>query len=112
MKLNLKLLLTLFLFTNLFALSPYVDGYRAYIRYVKHIPRYGIKAPKLLKQLNVHTESDLLALFQNNGQPLIEKTKQFNPKAAEGLEKIIKKGKLNSLKVFLTGIVNGRIPPG
>ncbi|EDM24542.1 hypothetical protein FE773_08280 [Caminibacter mediatlanticus TB-2] len=35
--------------TSLFALSKYVIGYRYYIRYVKHIPKYGIKTPELLK---------------------------------------------------------------
>lgn len=112
MKLNRSSLIALALTSQLFAISPYIDGYRAYIRYVKHIPRYGIKAPELLKKLNVRNEEDLLNLFKNNAKPLIEKTKRFNPKAAEGLEKIIKRGKLKQLKVFLFNVLNGEIPAG
>jgi hypothetical protein len=104
--------LTLALFTQLYAISPYIDGYRSYIRYVKHIPRYGIKAPDLLKKLNVRNEEDLLNLLKDNAKPLIEKTREFNPKAAKGLEKIIKRGKLKSLKVFLFNVLNGQIPAG
>jgi len=99
-------------FSLLFALSPYNEGYRQYIRYVKHIPHYGIKAPMLLKKLNVKNEDDLKALFQNNAELLIKNTAKFNPEASKGLEKIIKKGKITSLEAFLTGIVNGKIPPG
>jgi len=104
--------LALVLTVQLFAISPYVDGYKMYIRYVKHIPRYGIKAPDLLKKLNVTNEEDLLNLFKNNAKPLIGKTKQFNPKAAEGLQTIIKRGKLKQLKVFLFNVLNGQIPAG
>ena len=107
-----KFLFLAILASQLFAISPYIDGYRAYIRYVKHIPHYGIKAPELLKKLNVHNEEDLLNLFKNNAQPLIEKTRQFNPKSAEGLQKIIKRGKLKQLKVFLFNVLNGQIPAG
>jgi hypothetical protein len=112
MKLKSSILITLVLSTQLYAINPYVDGYRAYIKYVKHIPKYGIKAPELLKKLNVKNEEDLLNLFKDNAKPLIEKTKQFNPKAAEGLEKIIKRGKLKQLKVFLFDVLNGHIPAG
>ena len=104
--------LVLVLTVRLFAFSPYTDGCKTHIRYVKHIPRYGIKAPELLKKLNVKNEEDLLNLFKDNAKPLIEKTKQFNPKAAEGLEKIIKRGKLKQLKVFLFDVLNGHIPAG
>jgi hypothetical protein len=112
MKLYKSILTALTLSTQLFAISPYIDGYRAYIRYVKHIPKYGIKAPDLLKKLGVKNEEDLLALFKDNGKPLIEKTKKFNPQAAKGLEKIIKRGKLKQLKVFLFDVLNGQIPAG
>jgi ribosomal protein L15 len=112
MKLKTSMLIALALSTQLYAISPYIDGYKAYIRYVKHIPRYGIKAPELLKKLNVKSEEDLLNLFKDNAKPLIEKTRQFNPKAAEGLEKIIKRGKLKQLKVFLFNVFNGQIPIG
>ena len=112
MKLKTSMLIALALTTQLYAISPYIDGYKAYIRYVKHIPRYGIKAPELLKKLNVKNEEDLLNLFKDNAKPLIEKTRQFNPKAAEGLEKIIKRGKLKQLKVYLFNVFNGQIPVG
>ncbi|GAB6074140.1 hypothetical protein [Nautilia lithotrophica] len=112
MKLKTSVFIALALSTQLYAISPYIDGYRAYIRYVKHIPKYGIKAPELLKKLNVHNEEDLLNLFKDDAKPLIEKTRQFNPKAAEGLEKIIKRGKLKQLKVFLFNVLNGQIPAG
>jgi len=112
MKLKTSLLIIFALASQLYAISPYIDGYRAYIRYVKHIPRYGIKAPELLKKLNVKNEEELLNLFKDNGKPLIEKTRQFNPKAAKGLEKIIKRGKLKQLKVFLFNVLNGQIPAG
>ena len=109
---RLKFLFVMFIITNLFAISPYIDGYKMYIRYVKHIPKYGIKAPVLLKKLNVKTPNELNALFQNNAEKLILQTQKFNSEAAKGLEKIIKKGKLSSLKAFFLGIINGKIPPG
>jgi len=102
----------LILSSSLYALSPYVKGYKAYIRYVKRIPKHGIKAPELLKKLNVKNEESLEELFKNNGKLLIEKTKQFNPKAAKGLEKIIEKGKLKELKTFLLKVLNGKVPLG
>ncbi len=112
MKLKKSIFIALALSTQIYAISPYIAGYKAYIRYVKHIPKYGIKAPELLKKLNVKNEEDLLNLFKDNGKLLIEKTRQFNPKAAEGLEKIIKRGKLKQLKVFLFNVLNGQIPTG
>jgi len=112
MKHKTSIFIAFALSTQLYAINPYIDGYRAYIRHVKHIPKYGIKAPELLKKLNVKNEEDLLNLFKDNGKLLIEKTRQFNPKAAEGLEKIIKRGKLKQLKVFLFNVFNGQIPIG
>jgi len=98
--------------TVLFAVNYYNQGYRAYIRYVKHIPKYGMKSTQLLKKLNVHSEKELAALFKNNGKLLIEKVQKFNPKAAEGLKKIVKKGKLKAFQKFLTDVFNGKVPPG
>ena len=104
--------ITTLLITNAYAISPYVKGYRLYIRYIKHIPGAGIKAPDLLKKLNVQTETDFENLFKDNGKLLIEKTKAFNPKAAKALQKIVNEGKLQYLKAFLQQIFYGKIPPG
>jgi len=98
--------------TNAYAISPYVEGYRLYIRYLKHIPGAGIKAPIFLKKLHIQTEIDFENLFKNNAQELIQKTKAFNPKAAKAIQKIVKEGKLNYLKAFLQQIYYGKIPPG
>ena len=100
------------LITNAFAISPYVEGYRLYIRYIKHIPGAGIKAPILLRKLHVYTEQDFQNLFKDNAKELIEKTKAFNPKAAKAIQKIVKEGKLKYLKAFLQQIYYGKIPPG
>ncbi len=105
-------LLSLFAITNVYAISPYVKGYRLYIRYIKHIPRYGIKAPDLLKKLNVHTGMDLDNLFKNNAQELIQKTQIFNPKAAKAIQKIVNKGKLKYLQTFLQQVFYGKVPLG
>ena len=100
------------LLTNAYAITPYVRGYRLYIRYIKHIPGAGMKAPQLMKKLNVVTEEQFQNLFKNNAQELIQKTKAFNPKAAKAIQKIVKEGKLKYLKAFLHGIFEGGIPPG
>jgi hypothetical protein len=94
----------------LFAISPYVKGYRLYIRYVKHIPGHGIKAPELLKKLNVHSEKELEELLQSG--EIVEKVKKFDPAAAKGIETILKKGKEKELEAFLKQIFLGKIPPG
>ncbi len=104
--------MTTLLITNAYAISPYVKGYRLYIRYIKHIPGAGIKAPILLRKLNVHTQQDFDNLFKNNAEELIQKTKAFNPKAAKALQKIVNEGKIEYLKAFLQQIFYGKIPPG
>jgi hypothetical protein len=96
--------------TQTFAISPYVKGYRLYIRYVKHIPKYGIKAPELLKKLNVNSTAQLQKLLRSG--EIVEKIKTFNPAAAKGIEKILKKGKEKELEAFLIQIFQGHIPPG
>jgi len=111
-KFLLYLVLLISFSTFSFGFSKYVIGYRYYIRYVKHIPKYGIKTPDLLKKLNIKNQQQLIDLFKNNGQPLIEKVKKFNPAVANGLEKIIQKGKLEELKTFMIAVYNGKIPPG
>ena len=105
-------IIALLLSSKAYAITPYVQGYRLYIRYIKHIPGAGIKAPQLLKKLNVITEEQFQNLFKNNAQELIQKTEAFDPKAAKAIQKIVKEGKLKYLKAFLHGIFEGKIPPG
>ncbi|GAX87146.1 conserved hypothetical protein [Lebetimonas natsushimae] len=95
-----------------YAINPYTKGYRAYIRYIKHAGGHTLKAPQLLKKLDVNTPDQLNALFTDNAKPLLEKLNKLNPKAAKGLQKIIEKGELPYLKVFFTKILEGKIPPG
>ncbi|QCI27777.1 hypothetical protein [Caminibacter pacificus] len=95
---------------NLHAISPYVKGYRLYIRYVKHIPKYGIKAPELLKKLHIRSSQQLHQLIQSG--KIVEEVAKFNPNAAKGIEKILKKGKEKELEVFLNEVMKGRIPLG
>ena len=100
----------LFLFSvNLYAITPYVKGYRLYIRYVKHIPRYGIKTPQLLKKLNISTTQELIELIESG--KIVEKVKSFNPKAAEGIKKILNKDK-KSFEVFIISVYEGKVPAG
>ncbi len=96
--------------SNLYAISPFVKGYRLYIRYVKHIPGYGIKAPQLLEKLNITSADELIRLIETG--KIVEKVKEFNPKAAKGIEKILKKGKKKELETFLLTVYEGKIPPG
>ncbi|GAB6045352.1 hypothetical protein JCM11957_09500 [Caminibacter profundus] len=95
--------------TSLYGLSPYVKGYKLYIRYVKHIPKYGIKAPQLLKSLGVNSTEELEKLIDSG--EIVEKVEKFNPKAAEGIKKILKKDK-KSFKFFLKSVYEGKIPLG
>lgn len=98
--------------SSLFALSPYVKGYRDYIRYIKYVTGRELKSPYLLQKLGIQTQEDLQKEFANNAKILLQKAQKFNPRVAEGIQKIIKKGDLKDLEVFWSGIVNGRIPPG
>ncbi|WP_457563615.1 hypothetical protein [Caminibacter pacificus] len=95
---------------NLHAISPYVKGYRLYIRYVKRIPKNGIKAPDLLRKLHVRTPEQLHQLIKSG--KIVEEVAKFNPNAAKGIEKILKKGKEKELEIFLTQVLMGRIPLG
>jgi hypothetical protein len=108
----LKLLLIILLSVPLFALSPYVKGYRDYIRYIKYCTGHELKSPYLLQKLGIQTQEELKKDFDNNAKILLQKAEKFNPKVAEGIKKIIKKGDLKDLEVFWAGIVNGKIPPG
>ncbi len=92
-----------------FAISPYVQGYRLYIRYVKHISTHELKAPVLLKKAGIKSVQQLDTLIKT-GQ-IVPIVKKFDPKAAEGLKKALLKNK-KALAVFLEAIYNGKIPPG
>jgi len=95
--------------TSLFA--DYNKGYKYYDKIIKR--KTHIKAPQFIKILGVQTPDELEELFANNGKGLIEKLNATgHKKAAKAVEKIIKKHKLNDLKDFLIGIMNGKIPAG
>jgi len=95
--------------TALFA--DYNKGYKYYDKIIKR--KTHIKAPQFIKILGVETPDELEELFANNGKGLIEKLNATgHKKAAKAVEKIIKKHKLNDLKDFLIGIMNGKIPAG
>ncbi|WP_024787742.1 MULTISPECIES: hypothetical protein [unclassified Lebetimonas] len=112
MKFSKILVSAIMLVSFAYAINAYTAGYRAYIRYIKHSGGHTLKAPELLKKLNVVTPDQLNELFADNAKPFLEKLKTLNPKAAKGMQKIIEKGKLPYLKVFFTQILQGRIPPG
>jgi hypothetical protein len=92
------------------ALADYNVGFKYYNKYIKG--KSHLKSTQLIKELEVKSVDELKALFKDNGKPLVEKLKQINPKAAKGVEKIIKKGKLKDLEDFLVGIMEGKIPAG
>ena len=92
------------------AMADYNKGFKYYNKYVKR--KAHIKSTQFIKELGVQSVDELKALFKDNGKPLVEKLEQTNPKAAEGVKKIIKKGKLQDLEDFLVGIMEGKIPAG
>ena len=92
------------------AMADYNKGYKYYNKYVKK--KSKVKSKQLLDALGVKSVDELKALFKDNGKPLVEKVEKINPKAAKGIEKIIKKGKLKDLEDFLIGIMQGKIPAG
>ena len=92
------------------ASADYNKGFKYYNKYVKR--KAHLKSTQLIKELGVQTVDELKALFADNGKPLVEKLKKINPKAAKGVEKIIKKGKLKDLEDFLIGIMEGKIQAG
>jgi hypothetical protein len=92
------------------AMADYNKGFKYYNKYVKK--KSHIKSTQFIKALGVNTIDELKALFKDNGKALVEKAKQIDSKAAKGIEKIIKKGKLKDLEDFLVGIMQGKIPAG
>ncbi|WP_024787766.1 MULTISPECIES: hypothetical protein [unclassified Lebetimonas] len=97
--------------TATMAFADYNKGFKYYEKYVKRMSH--IKGTKFLKIIGAQTPDDINALFKNNAKPLISLLeKKGQKKAAKAIEKIVKKHKLNDLKDFLVGMVNGKIPAG
>jgi len=93
------------------AMADYNKGFKYYQKYVKRAS--GIKGTDFLKVIGVQTPDQLKLLLKDNAKPLIEKLKKSgHKKAAKAIEKIVKKHKLNDLKDFLVGMLNGKIPAG
>ncbi len=93
------------------AMADYNVGFKYYNKYIKR--KAHLKSPQLIAKLGVKTVDELKALFKDNGKPLIKKLKDLGlDKAAKGVEKIAKKGKLKDLEDFLIGIMEGKIPAG
>jgi DNA-directed RNA polymerase beta subunit len=89
--------------------GSYNLGYKYYTKYI--LKRSKIKVTDFLKMLNIKTDEDLDKYFANNAALLIKKLKEEEQKyALEGLEEIIKKGKLNDLKAFFKGVLAGKVP--
>jgi len=87
----------------------YNQGYKYYTKYI--LKPSQIKVTDFVKIIGAKTNEDLDKLFANDAAKLIEtlkEQKQFI--ALKGLEKIIKKGKLNDLKAFLKGVLAGKVP--
>ena len=89
--------------------GDYSQGYKYYTKYI--LKPSQIKVTDFVKIIGAKTDEDLDTLFADNGKKLIEvlkDQKQFI--AIKGIEKIIKKGKLNDLKAFLKGVLAGKVP--
>jgi hypothetical protein len=89
--------------------GDYNQGYKYYTKFI--LQPSNIKVTDFVKIIGAKTPEDLNTLFANNGKKLIEvlkEEKQFI--AIKGIEKIIKKGRLNDLKAFLKGVLAGKIP--
>jgi len=93
------------------AFANYTKGFKYYKRYVLRTSH--IKGTQFLQIIGAQTPSDVNALLKDNAKPLIALLeKKGKVKAAKAIEKIAKKHKLNDLKDFLIGMVNGKIPAG
>jgi len=89
--------------------GDYSQGYKYYNKYI--FKPAQIKVTDFVKIIGAKNSEDLERLFANNGEKLIEvlkEQKQFI--ALKGLEKIIKKNRLNDLKAFLQGVLAGKVP--
>ncbi|NPA54801.1 MAG: hypothetical protein GXO40_00360 [Epsilonproteobacteria bacterium] len=93
------------------AMADYNKGFKYYNKMVKK--KSKLKSSQLIKLLNIKTPAQLEKLLANDAKGLIAALKKAGQeKAAKGIEKIVKKGKLKDLKDFLIGIMNGKIPAG
>jgi len=89
--------------------GDYNQGYKYYTKYI--LKPSQIKVTDFVKIIGAKNEKDLDALFANNAEKLkeiLKEQKQFI--ALKGLEKIIKKERLNDLKAFLKGVLAGKVP--
>jgi hypothetical protein len=87
----------------------YNVGFKYYSKYI--FKPAQIKVTDFIKIIGAKTPEDLDVLFANNGEKLIETLQnQKQTIAVEGVNEIIKKGKLNDLKAFLKGVMAGKIP--
>ena len=93
------------------AMADYNKGFKYYNKMVKK--KSKLKSSQMLKLLDIKTAAQLEKLLDNNAKGLIDALKaKGQDKAAAGIEKIVKKKKLQDLKDFLIGIMNGKIPAG
>jgi len=93
------------------AMADYNKGFKYYNKFIKK--KSKLKSKAMLDLLGVKTTAELEALLDNDAKGLIDALKaKGQDKAAAGVEKIVKKHKLNDLKDFLIGIMNGKIPAG
>ena len=93
------------------AFANYTKGFKYYKKYV--LRKSHIKGTQFLKIIGAQTPADVNALLKDNAKPLIALLeKKGKKKAAKAIEKIVKKHKLNDLRDFLIGMVNGKIPAG
>jgi len=89
--------------------GDYSTGYKYYTKYI--LKPSQIKVTDFVKIIGAKTNEDLNKLFENNASALLKKLKEEKQFIAiKGIEKIIKKGKLNDLKEFLKGVIAGKVP--
>ncbi|WP_457565079.1 hypothetical protein [Caminibacter sp.] len=90
-----------------FAISPYVKGYRLYIRYVKHTPPRELKAPYLLKKLNITSLNELNREIDSG--EIVKKLEKSTQKLLKVCKKLSQKTK-KQLKCFLIQFLKEKFP--
>jgi len=89
--------------------GDYNIGYKYYIKFI--LKPANIKVSDFVKIIGAKTTQDLDELFANNGEKLLEVLKEQKQNIAiDGVKQIIKRGKLNDLKAFLKGVIEGKVP--
>jgi len=89
--------------------GDYNIGYKYYTKFI--LKPAKIKVTDFIKIIGAKTPEDIDKLFENNAQKLKEVlAKEKQNIALEGINQIIKRKKLNDLKAFLKGAVEGKIP--